>query len=82
LWGMTFLAVAIFASPAVLIDRTPDRRPAWRVPAAALALLAAMGIFGAIRLSLHPTTMVAGPRLRLMQPNLQQDAKFNYAAKA
>lgn len=82
LWGMTFLAVAIFASPAVLIDRTPDRRPAWRVPAAALALLAEMGIFGAVRLSLHPTTMVAGPRLRLMQPNLQQDAKFNYAAKA
>src|SRR3569832_1639731 len=41
-----------------------------------------MGIFGAIRLSLHPTTMVAGTRLRLMQPNLQQDAKFNYSAKA
>jgi apolipoprotein N-acyltransferase len=82
LWGMTLLAIAIFASPAVLIDRTPDRRPAWRAPAAAVALLVVMGIFGAIRMSLNPTTMVAGPRLRLMQPNLQQDAKFNYAAKA
>ncbi|MBR0773911.1 apolipoprotein N-acyltransferase [Bradyrhizobium diazoefficiens] len=82
LWGMTFLAIAIFASPAVLIDRTPDRRPAWRWPAAAIALVVVMGIFGAIRLSLHPTTMVAGAKLRLMQPNLQQDAKFNYAAKA
>lgn len=82
LWGMTFLAVAIFASPAALIDRTPDRRVAWRAPAAAVALLLVMSIFGAIRLSLHPTTMVAGTKLRLMQPDLQQDAKFNYAAKA
>ncbi|MBR1362316.1 apolipoprotein N-acyltransferase [Bradyrhizobium ottawaense] len=82
LWGMTFLTVAIFASPATLIDRTPDRRLAWRVPAAAIALLVVMSIFGAIRLSLHPTTMVSGAKLRLMQPNLQQDAKFNYAAKS
>jgi apolipoprotein N-acyltransferase len=82
LWGMTFLAIAIFASPAALIDRTPDRRPAWRAPAAAIVLLIVMSIFGAIRLSLNPTTMVAGTKLRLMQPDLQQDAKFNYAAKA
>ncbi|WFU72546.1 apolipoprotein N-acyltransferase [Bradyrhizobium sp. CB2312] len=82
LWGMTFLTVAIFASPATLIDRTPDRRLQWRVPAAAIALLIVMAIFGAVRLSLHPTTMVAGTKLRLMQPDLQQDAKFNYAAKA
>jgi apolipoprotein N-acyltransferase len=82
LWGMTFLTVAIFASPAALIDRTTDRRVPWRVPAAAIALLVVMGIFGAIRLSLHPTTMVAGTKLRLMQPNLTQDKKFNYAAKA
>ncbi|UWU92581.1 apolipoprotein N-acyltransferase [Bradyrhizobium sp. CB1015] len=81
LWGMTFLTIAIFASPATLIDRTPDRRLQWRVPAAAVALLLVMSIFGAIRLSLHPTTMVSGAKLRLMQPNLQQDAKFNYAAK-
>lgn len=82
LWGMTFLVIAIFASPAALIDRTSDRRPAWRAPAAAVALLLAMGIFGMVRLSLHPTVMVAGAKLRLMQPDLQQDAKFNYAAKA
>ena len=41
-----------------------------------------MGIFGAVRLSLHPTAMVASVKLRIMQPNLQQDVKFNYAAKA
>ena len=36
LWGLTFLAVAIFASPAVLIDgRSRSRRP-WIAPAMAL----------------------------------------------
>jgi apolipoprotein N-acyltransferase len=41
-----------------------------------------MGIFGAVRLSLHPTTTVANVKLRIMQPNLQQDVRFNYSAKA
>jgi apolipoprotein N-acyltransferase len=82
LWGMTFLAVAVFASPAVLIDENARGRRPLMVPATALLLLLAMGTFGAVRLSLHPTTMVGGVRLRIMQPNLEQDAKFNYAAKA
>jgi apolipoprotein N-acyltransferase len=41
-----------------------------------------MGIFGAVRLSLQPTATVANVKLRIMQPNLQQDVRFNYAAKA
>jgi apolipoprotein N-acyltransferase len=82
LWGLTFLAVAIFASPAVLIDgKSRGRRP-WAAPMAALATLLALGVFGAIRLSLHPTSMVPQVKLRIMQPNLQQDVKFNYSAKA
>ena len=81
LWGMTFLAVAIFASPAVLIDEKASGRRPWIWPASALALLISMGVFGAIRLSMQPTRMVAGVKLRIMQPNLQQDVKFNYAAK-
>jgi apolipoprotein N-acyltransferase len=82
LWGLTFLSVAIFASPAVLVDgRSRGRRP-WLAPVAALLVLVAMGIFGAVRLSQHPTQMVADVKLRIMQPNLQQDVKFNYAAKA
>jgi apolipoprotein N-acyltransferase len=48
----------------------------------ALLLLAAMIIFGTVRLTLQPTTMVANVKLRIMQPNLQQDTKFNYSAKA
>jgi apolipoprotein N-acyltransferase len=82
LWGMTFLTVAIFASPAVLIDGRAGGAKRWIAPALAVALLIAMGIFGVVRLSLHPTRIVAGVKLRIMQPNLQQDVKFNYSAKA
>jgi apolipoprotein N-acyltransferase len=82
LWGLTFLSVAIFASPAILIDGSSRGRRPWIAPATALLLLAAMGIFGAVRLSLQPTATVANVKLRIMQPNLQQDVRFNYAAKA
>jgi apolipoprotein N-acyltransferase len=81
LWGMTFLSVAIFASPAVLIDGSSRGRKPWVAPVAALVLLAAMAVFGAVRLSLQPT-LLSKVKLRIMQPNLQQDVKFNYAAKA
>jgi apolipoprotein N-acyltransferase len=82
LWGLTFLSVAIFASPAVLVDAGSQRRRPWIAPAMALALLIAMGIFGGVRLSLRPTAVVANVKLRIMQPNLQQDVRFNYSAKA
>jgi apolipoprotein N-acyltransferase len=82
LWGLTFLSIAIFASPAVLIDGGARARKPWMAPAMALSMLIAMGIFGGIRLKLQPTSTVANVKLRIMQPNLQQDVKFNYAAKA
>jgi apolipoprotein N-acyltransferase len=82
LWGMTFLTVAIFASPAILIDgRSRTARP-WLPVALAATLLVVMGGYGVIRLSRTPTQLVAGVKLRIMQPNLSQDARFNYAAKA
>jgi apolipoprotein N-acyltransferase len=82
LWGMTFLTVAIFASPAVLIDGTSRGRKPWIGPAAAVSVLVAMSVFGAVRLSREPTRMLSRVHLRIMQPNLQQDVKFNYSAKA
>jgi apolipoprotein N-acyltransferase len=81
LWGMTFLAVAIFASPAVLIDGSSRGRKPWIAPVTALLLLVVMGIFGAVRLTLQPTAFTK-VKLRIMQPNLQQDVRFNYSAKA
>jgi apolipoprotein N-acyltransferase len=41
-----------------------------------------MGIYGGIRLARQPTALVENVKLRLMQPNLQQDVRFNYSAKA
>jgi apolipoprotein N-acyltransferase len=81
LWGMTFLAVAVFASPASLADDRADTRRPWLAPVVSVAVLAALAIFGAIRLARTPTNFVADVRLRIMQPNLQQDEKFNYAQK-
>jgi apolipoprotein N-acyltransferase len=81
IWGLTFLSLAIFASPAVLIDeRTLTRRP-WLPLLTSLVLLLAMGGYGAWRLANHPTRLVPKVKLRLMQPNLQQDVRFNYSAK-
>ncbi|MBR1216669.1 apolipoprotein N-acyltransferase [Bradyrhizobium sp. U87765 SZCCT0131] len=85
LWGLTFLAIGIFASPAVLIDaRGPKPRwfeQWWTAPATALVVLAAMGAYGTLRLEHTPLRLVENVKLRLMQPNLQQDVKFNYSAK-
>jgi apolipoprotein N-acyltransferase len=81
IWGLTFLAVAVFASPATLIDDPLDTRRRWLPLSASVVILVALGIFGAIRLAGNPTNFVAGVHLRLMQPNTPQDDKFNYSAK-
>jgi apolipoprotein N-acyltransferase len=80
-WGLTFVAVAVFASPAVLTDDRADTRRPWLPLALGAALLAALAAYGAMRLNRTPTAFVDGVRLRIMQPNLQQDDKFNYSAK-
>jgi apolipoprotein N-acyltransferase len=81
LWGLTFVAVAVYASPAVLADDRIETRHPWIAPTLSVIVLSAMAIFGAVRLSLTPTSYVDGVRLRIMQPNLQQDDKFRYSQK-
>jgi apolipoprotein N-acyltransferase len=82
IWGLTFIAVGVFATPAVLTDDRTDTRRPWLPLALGVALLAVMAGYGAMRLNRNPTAFVDGVRLRIMQPNLQQDDKFNYSAKA
>ncbi|MGZ8331039.1 MAG: apolipoprotein N-acyltransferase [Rhodoplanes sp.] len=82
LWGLTFIAIAVFASPAALADDRADTRRPWLAPAAALAVLAGLAVYGAVRLATTPTTFVPGVQLRIMQPNIPQDQRFNYSAKA
>ena len=81
IWGLTFVAVAVFASPAVLTDDRADTRRRWLPLALSVVLLAALAGYGAMRLNRTPTAFVDNVRLRIMQPNLQQDEKFNYSAK-
>jgi apolipoprotein N-acyltransferase len=81
-WGLTLIAIAVFASPAVLADERADTRRPWLAPAAAAAVLVALAAYGTVRLATTPTTYVDGVRLRIMQPNVPQDAKFSYANKA
>lgn len=82
LWGLTFIAVAVFASPAVLADDEASPRQRFTPPLLALAVLAIMAAFGAQRVLTTDVGTVEGVKLRIMQPNLQQDVKFNYGAKA
>jgi apolipoprotein N-acyltransferase len=81
IWGLTFIALAVCAAPAVLADDPKDTPHCWRAPLLGLCVLIGLTAYGAARLSRHPTSYVGGVKLRIMQPNLQQDVKFNYAAK-
>ena len=81
IWGLTFLAIAVYSSPAVLADSRVDTRWPWLAPALSAAAIAALAVYGAMRLERTPTRFVEGVRLRIMQPNLQQDEKFNYSQK-
>ena len=75
LWGLTLLATLLLATPALL--GTEERSGARFGPVLSAALvLALMGAFGLWRLSGDPVRSVAGVKLRIMQPNLPQDAKF------
>ena len=81
IWGLTFIAIVVFASPATLGDDPAETRQPWLPLALGIAVLAALGGFGVWRLDRTPTRLVDGVHLRIMQPNLQQDVRFNYSAK-
>lgn len=77
LHGMTLLAILIFAAPATLADRTrASRRFNHRGFWCAAFLLASIAGFGAVRLMRAPPPMLEGVTVRIMQPNVPQDAKF------
>ncbi len=71
--GLTLLAVIVFSSPAVLLDRA-GRGP---VLAIASALLLFHLGFGAWRMMAHPTAFAAGVNVRVVQPNIAQTEKWN-----
>ena len=81
-WVLTFLCIAICATPAVLADDKADTRHPYVPLLLGAAVLAGFVGYGAMRLWSHPTNYVDNVKLRIMQPNLPQDDKFNYSAKA
>ena len=81
LWGLTFLAVFIFASPAVLADHPSDTPRRLIAPLASLALLLALAGYGAVRLAQNTTTFVPGGRPRIKQQNQTLEDRYNYVAK-
>jgi apolipoprotein N-acyltransferase len=79
IWGLTLIAVAVFAAPALLSDGIGR---GLKAVAVAGCVLAGLAIYGEWRLSGNPTAMVDGVHLRIMQPNIPQDDNFSYGARA
>jgi len=75
LYGLTFVAILIAASFATL-GTGATARARWTAPVLALAALAGIAAFGVWRVPREPVADVAGVKLRLVQPNVPQDAKF------
>lgn len=79
LHGLTPIVIALCAAPATLADVSSRRA---RVVPAAIAVIALLAVaaFGAMRLQTATVEATPNVRLRIMQPNLPQDAKFRPAA--
>lgn len=77
-YGLTFLAVLVFAAPAVLARaRAADLRFA----AVVATLFVAVVGFGVVRLATTPTEFVPGVRFRIVQPAIDQWKKGDPAYK-
>ena len=80
LHGLTVVSIALFAAPETLLDRSLGSNGAdastWKPTAIAGGVLAMIAIYGVFRLTAASPGVVAGVKLRIMQPNLQQDEKF------
>lgn len=75
-YGLTLIAVLLFAAPATLADASTTRSRRWPTLSAGVTL-AGLAVFGSLRLELGAEPgYVSGVRLRIMQPNLDQNAKF------
>jgi apolipoprotein N-acyltransferase len=75
LHGLTVIAIVACAAPATL-GTGESLLGRIGLPAAAVAAVAGLAVLGAGRVPDSAATTVAGIRLRIMQPNLPQDARF------
>lgn len=84
LHGLTALSALVFAAPATLADSRITaagggaNRPNLRPTCVALAALAGLTAFGALRLAQGSVAEVPGVKLRVMQPDVFGDGTFTY----
>jgi apolipoprotein N-acyltransferase len=76
-YGLGVIAVVIFAAPAALTTAGPTQRRNVMVPAAALAVFAALGLHGMVRLSVADPSFLPNLDVRIVQPALSQLQKWD-----
>ncbi len=77
LYALNVVAVAIFAAPAALAPVPEGERRPVMLPSLAAVGLAALGLFGVLRLSEGGATSVPGLTVRIVQPALTQLQKWD-----
>ena len=78
LYGLTAITLLAFSLPAACIDLSSSAHRLGRWPLAASAgLLVMVFAFGAVRIPAAPSATVPGVKLRIMQPNVSQAARFD-----
>ncbi len=75
-YGLTFIAVFIFASPAAISGAGGSALRRWAAPMLAAVTLTAMGGGGALRLANATDGVVQGAKLRIVQGNIPQAEKW------
>jgi apolipoprotein N-acyltransferase len=75
-YALSVIAVVIFAAPAALAPATGEQRRHVALPTLAIVAMAALGLYGVIRLSQADDTSVAGVNIRIVQPALTQLQKW------
>ena len=80
IYGLTLVAILVFALPPVLWAEAPagtaGRRTRIAALVVALAPLAVAAVLGQVRLALAPQAMVPGVKIRIVQPSVPQREKW------
>jgi apolipoprotein N-acyltransferase len=75
-YGLTLLAVIVFAAPAVIWASAPTATTRWHGLAVAAVAICLLGIYGTVALRRSPPSLVPGVTLRIVQPSILQTEKW------
>ena len=80
IWGLTLAAFFVFAAPAVFAGHREGAGAPVRILVVAAVLLACHLGYGAFRLAAGPDPSVAGVTVRIVQPAIAQDKRWQISA--